>query len=988
MNASGLAFRHLRQVFARGTLVFPFLFAIAASVLCLAVIATGLWFIQKPNAEALGSARFSLSSDIDNRIVAGDLITENSEPENLVDRFSSSRLEHPFWVKFQVPRSAIGSSLVLELDSRHLIHASCFDGVTQESVGAASRESVQGGMRWMRRGYSVNVASNQATILCKLQFVGPARFSASWWVPKSAQVASERFQRSAGLLDGATLTFALAAAVIAVFSKTRVAWIYAAWLIAGSRLAAASAGMDFNWLGWSLPYYFLPWLRKLAVLSYMLLSLSLVQSMFRVELRRLKLHRILVGITSVLFCIASISFILPYRDFLPIAWFCGAITTGTILFVLLRVVYKMPSMAAWIYCVGWTFSCVAQFGEILAASLSLFSSVGLANSITASIASNFLMAAALAERVRSERLVRKNQTEKNLQALKLVQRTYESVQLGLFTVTLNGCIVRSNPTFKSMLNIKPLNSLVWAQVFPEHDLSDVLASALRENTILNWNSCVFRIRAVRVDDAFECSIADVTTEAMSTAKLKYLADHDELTGVFNRRGLNVWVEQCQKENRWNEKLVMCYVDLHRFKLINELFGYSAGDAVLKEVASRLSSNVYGAGVHIARLGGDEFLIIFEDWSRSSISHVCGEFIHSVVNEGFLFQDKRVNIGVSVGVLNIEAGLTFVDALSAADNACSSAKALKEHIFWAETNRKFVAEYTAEKRLARLFEEHLPIDRFLLEFQPIVSLSAPSTDLSAEVLIRMRSEDGKIFSPAVFLPIAERHGLMSQVDWWVLNEASNWLVRNPQSLRSFNYLAVNLSGASLNDEALLDKITCFMQDNPQVARKILIEITESIALSDIRNTNRFVERMKLLGVRIGLDDFGAGYTSFSYLQAFPADVLKLDGAFVRNANVNPQNHRIIRSIADLSHQLGMSCVAEWAEDAKLVKTLHELGADFAQGWGLCKSIDPEKFVGISSAMELISNGDVKDYLRLIEASSVADKSSKKEPRIVTSDIKFR
>jgi EAL domain-containing protein (putative c-di-GMP-specific phosphodiesterase class I) len=230
---------------------------------------------------------------------------------------------------------------------------------------------------------------------------------------------------------------------------------------------------------------------------------------------------------------------------------------------------------------------------------------------------------------------------------------------------------------------------------------------------------------------------------------------------------------------------------------------------------------------------------------------------------------------------------------------------------------------------------------------------------------MRAEDGTVLPPSRFIGAAERHGLMSQIDRWVLRNTLEWLDNHPEHRDRLAFATINLSGASLNDKRFVDDAFSMIAEHPLSVAKLCFEITESVALHDMSSTRRFADRVRLHGSKLALDDFGAGYTSFNYLKEIPADFIKIDGSFVRDINRNPANFSITRTIVDLTHELGMRSIAEWAETPDTIASLIELDVDFGQGFGLVRPIAPEIVTAADSCGALIRDPQV---ITLLDESS--------------------
>ncbi len=309
-------------------------------------------------------------------------------------------------------------------------------------------------------------------------------------------------------------------------------------------------------------------------------------------------------------------------------------------------------------------------------------------------------------------------------------------------------------------------------------------------------------------------------------------------------------------------------------------------------------------------------------------------------------------------------MSVVDAMAAADRACSEAKSRGRNcVVRLSDQDETLRRHLEELKVVADLQQRVPTDRYFLEFQPIVALQGAMTSMSYEVLIRMRGEDGHTVPPGKFIGAAERNGLMSQIDRWVLRSTLEWLDRHPEHRSGLSFATINISGSSLNDSRFVDDAFAMIAEHPLATPKLCFEITETVALNDLGSTRRFVDRVRMYGSKLALDDFGAGYTSFNYLKEIPADFIKIDGSFVKDINLNPANYSITRTIVELTHELGMRSIAEWAETPDTIASLIELGVDFGQGFGLVRPVAPSVITSVNSGGALISNPAV---VALLEA----------------------
>jgi EAL domain-containing protein (putative c-di-GMP-specific phosphodiesterase class I) len=227
---------------------------------------------------------------------------------------------------------------------------------------------------------------------------------------------------------------------------------------------------------------------------------------------------------------------------------------------------------------------------------------------------------------------------------------------------------------------------------------------------------------------------------------------------------------------------------------------------------------------------------------------------------------------------------------------------------------------------------------------------------------MREADGSVIAGGKLIAAAENNGRVGVLDRWVLASALDWLDAHHDALSHTRFVCMNLSGASLNDERFVREAFAMLGAHPRAAQRLCVEITESVALHDLANTRRFIERLRGFGARVALDDFGAGYTSFSYLKELPADALKIDGSFVRGVHAHPANLAIVEAIAELARNLGMKSIAEWAEDAASVEALHEAGIDYVQGYAVARPLAPERILAADCAAGFIEDPALERFVR--------------------------
>lgn len=428
---------------------------------------------------------------------------------------------------------------------------------------------------------------------------------------------------------------------------------------------------------------------------------------------------------------------------------------------------------------------------------------------------------------------------------------------------------------------------------------------------------------------------DITEEYFLTKKIAYQAAYDSLTNLLNRSEFdNRLQESVDQAREDNTKFVLCYLDLDQFKLVNDTAGHMVGDQLLTELAQLLKQKIRPDDV-LGRLGGDEFGLLMQDCSLSEAQACCEMLVTTVQTFRFQWQDSQFRVGVSVGIVAFaDASYTSEELLSRADLACYKAKdAGRGRVYVANQNDRELDHYQLQMAHIADIPQAIEEDRLFLVKQPILNINQPSALFRHyEILLRLRDGKNNIIGPGLFIPAAERYGVIGLIDKWVLE---NTLRQYYQCGLKDVVVSINLSGASINDErAMADVIALITQSNVPPSN-ICIEITETATIAQLDQALRFIESLKKIGVKFALDDFGSGVSSLSYLKSLPVDYLKIDGSLVKNIAVVESDREIIYLINELAHKRGMKTIAEFVENEQILEQLRIIGVDYAQGYGIGK-----------------------------------------------------
>lgn len=437
-------------------------------------------------------------------------------------------------------------------------------------------------------------------------------------------------------------------------------------------------------------------------------------------------------------------------------------------------------------------------------------------------------------------------------------------------------------------------------------------------------------RAADGEVEFYSTIArDISERKHFESKLMHLASHDPLTGLYNRRRFEEELERRLAEQLpRGSRIAVLFLDLDGFKAINDGQGHRAGDEFLISVANLLRRGLRDSDV-LARLGGDEFAVLLTQTSVEQAEATAQRLLELVRRHAFVVNAEAVRITTSIGIaLYPDHGATAQSLLVHADLAMYRAKESGRDSFSidrpAGRGQVALVTHTWEHRI----REALDNDRFVLHAQPIQSLSTCAYQY--ELLIRLREENGQLIMPGAFLTVAERTGLIRNIDRWVLSQAIHLIAAEQRAGRSLR-LEVNLSGKAFADPDLLSRIARDIVDTEINPGNLTLEITETAAIADIDQAGRFINTLRGFGCRFALDDFGVGFSSFSYLKQLPVDYLKIDGSFIKDLPNDPVDQEIVKAVVKVARGLGKETIAEFVEDAETVRLLTEDGVDHAQGY---------------------------------------------------------
>lgn len=431
---------------------------------------------------------------------------------------------------------------------------------------------------------------------------------------------------------------------------------------------------------------------------------------------------------------------------------------------------------------------------------------------------------------------------------------------------------------------------------------------------------------------------DITDIKRLNETVSYQASHDALTGLINREEFATRLQRLVRTSGHPEREhAFLVVDIDQFKVINDVCGHLAGDELLCQTADSIGDSV-GREHILARLGGDQFGVVVTDVDLDEGTSIARSLV-SVLNRKFVWDEKSYNVTVSIGVAPIAPGSSTVnDVLAAGDDACSL---VKEHggngvEVYKTSDFVFVRRKGEMQWIARLTDA-LEEDRFALYHQVISPLAGPESGnrQKYEILLRLRDRDGGLVSPGEFITAAERYKLMPSIDRWVVSAACRYVALARQREIEIPLICVNLSGASVIDDSLLDFMLRTFDEQRVEASNFCFEVTETSAIQNFSRAISLITKLREAGAVFALDDFGNGFSSFSYLKRLPVDYLKIDGSFVKDIENDEIDVAMVEAVNNIGHAMGMKTIAEYVHNEAIRTRLREIGVDFAQGYAVSR-----------------------------------------------------
>lgn len=936
------------------------------------------------------------------------------------------------WVLARIPADTVERSRVLHISNRSVLKG---DAVILDEFGQALLyshfSSDQDPVNADRAlpGYAITLpelplplpaghrrfsGEHDLTLVLRLELATPGlALSLNLWDSERFVEAQRQIEQQGTMLGSILVLMGLTAFVAGQLMHLRVVRMLAFWLGARAAYLLSAGGYLQFWLGMSATGSLGNALEQMAQMSLPCASAALMWSLME---SRLKGHRFgtwLHGMSVVTVFALVVSGLLPAEIFQTLLYLVAAAVIATVVgLMVVNLSHRVSVMSIWYLCTP----CL----DGLAAANTLLYLLGITSAPLPwlDLQSTTLLAVmnastAVIGYLAHERSRQLRTQEATMDALGRYQATYKTIPIGLLSFDAASNIERYNEVSTRLFNVPtegrratlpegtgasgaeggdgPLvassrdSDILQAlnDAFPADLLERIrqdLASfdeadfvwRLEQDDGHRW----LRVQAQKTHTGHDVSLTDVTALKQAEHHLIHESQHDKLTGALNRHGLELRIEALLHNPAHIGQVAVCYVDLDRFKVLNDVFGHQAGDAVLCDVVRRLRTRL-GTQVEIARMGGDEFALLLHT-SEPPHSLQAHRALDAIAGRPFEISRKRFAVTASVGLCPLGEGQGYEDLIDGADRACREAKRKGRNqvvvLEEGDTEHERAGQQVEIEVLERL-RKTKEFSDFELAIQPVVGLG-DSNRLGGEILLRHHTPDGTLRSPTGLIEAAIYRGEMATIDRWVLAETLRWLSTNERNFRALDFISLNLSAEALSDEAFKTHLIGQVRRHQHVASRLVIEIDETVAMQDGYMMKRLIGTLRQYGVRAALDNVGSGFMNLQAISEIGVGYLKIDGAFTSSMAQQGSGQVVLRTITVLAHELGIASVAKSVQARSVLPTLERIGVDYGQGQALGAPMplaEFEQLVGLGSgggspvsptaATRHGDAGDVAHYSRL-------------------------
>lgn len=905
----------------------------------------------------LPHVQFRVQADLTNNLTEPAALDQLKQ-SGLIDELRTALQTHPYWVSIELPPIHYSDAILL-LQTRHLTGARCWQVSPSKdfyefwsSAEEPDYKRYRAGM-WVLRLQEFGL---KGQILCKLNFVGPAKLNVSL-MPENLFLSTDsiKSEKRRGFLEGSLVLLISAMAVIALFGQSSLFMVYGMWLFFGLRMAMIFEGWDHEFFGKEIPLNSLPACRMLVLSLYYAFTAWLAVLLFD-NLKRPQWRMIVRAVFGIALLLLVLALFSSYSIFLQVYWPLSLVSIAVLFVAAFQLAVERSKSLTLYFSLGLAIAFSGVVLELMDIWFRVDWKIYILNSASMTLAASLLTAILLAERfrfVQDQRRVAKRSLSLVNQRL---QRVFHMAPSAMFSASASGQLLNYNAKFQDeFLDVyqRPvypfLEALNLQRLFQAVEPSQ---TPYRREMLLNkgrMSSRWFELILTRDETVLTGVIDDITLHKQRECELEYHANHDELTGALNRRGFQTLL-RTQLDEVASAQVVMYAIDIRRFSRLTVVYGTPLAEKVLKACFQRLSSKL-GSWGELARFGNDQFVLAINS-RHLEFQSVIQRGLHQdpfleadwcppISIEGHQFQ-----LDFQTCMLRIDQSFQIQDVFESIEEIFrrgmhSERISVSPNYFYVSALQ--MQEFLEQIHIQRsLYLRQLPQNLVVL-WQPIVHLNNAQGELHAEALLRLRKSDGGYAHATELLSASVASGHSHYLDEWVMQDVLAYLHHNQSKLGNLARINVNVSPHSLNNPQFIENALKLLASYAGVSGRLCLEITEVGMILNLDQVKEFIERVRRFGTLIAIDDFGAGYSNFNYAVDLHCDVIKIDGALVRGLNRCAQNRAVVKAIVGLAHDLGCQCVAEWVEDMETLGLVQSLSIDYAQGYLISPALEPTEFL---------------------------------------------
>lgn len=864
--------------------------------------------------------------------------------------------ENPYWIYASLDKGELSRNNQLYFRSRHLVESACWHESVTGSLLQLDLNTQQGRLL----SADMRTYSDSRAVLCQFKFVGPASLEMGLQTQIDFDESTLLFEHRQGFLEGVLYLMIGMVAVAAIMTKRAVFVCYGFWLFASLRLVALSEGWDHTLFGVELSTAALPHARMMALAMYFGSTVLMIWHLFD-NIRRdswLGVFRALQLASAALLVLAFFS---SYKTFLELFWPLSLVAASVVAWVVIQYFLEKRDRVGLYYLAAILITLTGAVAEVMAAWFDQIFLLQYFNSATVTVLASGMTAVALAEFLRKAQIQQQLAAREVKQAHERLESVFDIAPSAMFTCSSHGELLHYNKQFTDLfLNREGQPTLDFLQPQRLAALFNFLEqagkSSRRELPVVSHDEQTrwYELVVSRDQQELVGVVSDFTARKDKELALQYQATHDELTSALNRRGLQHCVHNKLVKGATN--FTFFCVDIQHFSKLISAYGLAVSDQLLQAFYTEFFRymNMYG---EIARLHIDHFVVLVNQSDALHAEESFDAFLEKLGSVPFQLDGRSIHIPVLATLVFEGVVDNVLDVMDAVEVSMRESKlkakqnSVQLRIVFEQNQTRRLLEQS--RTIRRLGDQQLPAG-LTLAWQPILSLEHSAMPVYAEALLRIKDNDGKLNSAGFLLEACERGGHTAFLDNWVLSRSLDFLTEHAAALKNLSVLSINVSPGSLNDEIFLQDTLALITAHQAQASKLCLEITEVGSVLNLQAAQQFIEQVRSLGVRIALDDFGAGYSNFRYAIDLHADVIKIDGSIIKNICHSTECHAVTAAIVGLAHDLGCKCVAEWVEDLHTLREVKGLGVDYVQGYLVSPAVECTRFLNLRSPLDLVSD----------------------------------